>query len=52
MTSPCPAFAEKMTDGEIADVATYMRNAWDNRAPAVSMQQVQDLRTKLAAENP
>lgn len=49
---PMPAFAEKMTDGEIADVATYMRNAWDNRAPAVSMQQVQDLRTKLAAENP
>ena len=47
---PMPAFAEKMTDVEIADVATYMRNAWDNRAPAVSMQQVRDLRTKLAAE--
>jgi mono/diheme cytochrome c family protein len=49
---PMPAYAQKMTDGEIADVATYMRNAWGNRAPAVSMRQVQDLRKKLAAENP
>ena len=47
---PMPAFAQKMTDGEIADVATYMRNAWGNRAPVVSMRQVQDLREKLAAE--
>ena len=49
---PMPAFAKKMMDGEIADVATYMRNAWGNRAPAVSIQQVKDLREKLAAENP
>jgi mono/diheme cytochrome c family protein len=49
---PMPAFVQKMKDGEIADVATYMRNSWGNRAPAVSIQQVQDLREKLAAENP
>jgi mono/diheme cytochrome c family protein len=48
---PMPGYAEKMTDGEIADVATYMRNAWGNRAPAVSQPQVQDLRTKLAGQD-
>jgi mono/diheme cytochrome c family protein len=48
---PMPAYAEKMTDGEIADVATYMRNAWGNRAPGVSEQQVRDLREKLAARD-
>ncbi len=46
---PMPAYAKKMTDDEIADVTTYMRNAWGNRASAVSAQQVQDLRKKLAA---
>ena len=47
---PMPPFAEKMTDGEIADVATYMRNTWGNRAPAASAKQVSDLRKELAAE--
>ena len=48
-----PGFARKMTDGEIADAATYMRSSWGNRAPAVSPQQVKDLRERLAAaENP
>jgi mono/diheme cytochrome c family protein len=47
---PMPAFVEKMTDGEVADVATYIRNAWGNRAPPVSAQEVGDLREKLAAE--
>jgi mono/diheme cytochrome c family protein len=49
---PMPGFAEKMTDDEIADVTTYMRNAWGNRAPIVSAQQVRDLRESLAATNP
>jgi mono/diheme cytochrome c family protein len=47
---PMPAFAEKMTDGEVADVATYLRNAWGNRAPGVSARQVRDLREKIAQE--
>ena len=47
---PMPAFAEKMTDEEIADVTTYMRNSWGNRAPAAATRQVQELRRKLAAE--
>jgi mono/diheme cytochrome c family protein len=49
---PMPAYAEKMTDSEIADVATYMRNAWGNRAPSVSAQQVQKLREELTAARP
>ena len=48
---PMPAFAEKMTDAEVADVATYLRNAWGNRAPAVSEREVRDLREKIAAED-
>jgi mono/diheme cytochrome c family protein len=31
-----PAYAEKLSDQEIADVATYIRNAWGNAAPAVT----------------
>jgi mono/diheme cytochrome c family protein len=49
---PMPPFADKMTDDEIADVASYMRNAWGNRAPAASAKEVSDLRKTLAAEQP
>lgn len=45
---PMPAFADKMTDDEIADATTYLRNAWGNRAPAASAQQVRKLREALA----
>ena len=31
-----PAYAAKLSDQEIADVATYIRNAWGNAAPAVT----------------
>jgi mono/diheme cytochrome c family protein len=37
-----------MTDDEIADATTYLRNAWGNRAPAASAQQVRKLREALA----
>lgn len=30
-----PAFAGKLTDGDIADVVSYIRNAWGNRASSV-----------------
>jgi hypothetical protein len=33
-------------------LSTYMRNAWGNRAPGVSIGQVQDLREQLTAESP
>jgi mono/diheme cytochrome c family protein len=35
-----PAFGWKLSDGDIADLATYIRNAWGNHASAVSKQQV------------
>jgi mono/diheme cytochrome c family protein len=41
-----PAYAMKMTDQEIADVATYIRNAWGNAAPVVTAEQVTKARRK------
>jgi mono/diheme cytochrome c family protein len=38
-----PAFAT-LSDADIAAVATYIRNAWSNRAPAVAPAQVKALR--------
>ncbi len=35
-TGSMPAYAGKLSDQEIADVATYIRNAWGNAAPAVT----------------
>jgi mono/diheme cytochrome c family protein len=35
-----PAYARKMSDQEIADVTTYIRNAWGNAASAVTAEQV------------
>lgn len=42
-----PSFAWKLTDQEIADVATYVRNAWGNKAEPVTADEVSDLRGKL-----
>ena len=35
-----PAYAAKLSDREIADVATYIRNAWGNAAPGVTAAEV------------
>jgi mono/diheme cytochrome c family protein len=35
-----PAYAAKLTDQQIADVATYIRNSWGNAAPVVTAEQV------------
>jgi mono/diheme cytochrome c family protein len=35
-----PAYAGKLSDQEIADVATYIRNSWGNAAPPVTPGQV------------
>ena len=43
---PMPAF-NKLDDGMIADVASYIRNAWGNRAPAVDATEVHQLRRAL-----
>jgi mono/diheme cytochrome c family protein len=39
-TGSMPAYAGKLTDQEIADVASYIRNSWGNAAPAVTADQV------------
>ena len=45
---PMPSFGT-LDDGEIADVATFIRNAWGNHAAPVSATQVHALRQALAA---
>jgi mono/diheme cytochrome c family protein len=46
-THPMPGFGT-LDDGQIADVASYIRNAWDNSASAVSAGDVHALRQSLA----
>ena len=43
-TGSMPPYAAKWSDQEIADVATYIRNAWGNAAPAVTAAQVKAVR--------
>jgi len=42
-----PSFAWKLSDQEIADVSTFIRNSWGNQAAAVSVSDVSDMRKKL-----
>jgi mono/diheme cytochrome c family protein len=42
-----PSFAWKLSDQEIADVSTFVRNSWGNQAASVSPSEVVDLRKKL-----
>jgi len=42
-----PSFAWKLTDQEIADVSTFIRNSWGNQAAPVSASDVRDLRKTL-----
>lgn len=42
-----PPFAWRYDDEEVAALATYMRQAWGNRAPPVSPGQVRDVRRAL-----
>jgi mono/diheme cytochrome c family protein len=41
-----PAFDWKLDDSEVASVATYVRNAWGNRAPPVASGKVAKLRRR------
>jgi mono/diheme cytochrome c family protein len=47
-----PSFAWKLSDQEVADVATYVRNSWGNRAPQVDVHQVAAVRSKLNLRQP
>jgi mono/diheme cytochrome c family protein len=42
-----PAFKDKLNDGQIADLATYVRNAWGNNAPPVGSAGVKAMRKTL-----
>ncbi len=42
-----PSFAWKLTDQEVADVSTFIRNSWGNQAAAVSVADVRAARKKL-----
>jgi mono/diheme cytochrome c family protein len=42
-----PSLAWKLTDQQAADILTYVRNNWGNRAPAVSSETVGRLRSAL-----
>jgi len=47
-----PAFAWKLSDTDVAAIATYIRNSGGNAADAVDVKQVQALRAKLGADRP
>lgn len=40
-------FADRLDDAQIADLTTYIRNAWGNQAKAVDADRVEDLRETL-----
>jgi mono/diheme cytochrome c family protein len=46
-----PAFKWKLSDQQIADLATYIRNAWGNSAPPVSASKVGDVRHSTATDS-
>ena len=45
-----PSFAWKLSDAEVADLATYVRNSWGNRASPVAAGEVAALRGKLGLD--
>ncbi len=44
-----PAFDWRLTDQEIADVATFLRSSWGNKAPAVTAADVAKVRKETSA---
>ncbi|HEX3677634.1 MAG TPA: c-type cytochrome [Sphingomicrobium sp.] len=47
-----PSFAWKLSDQEVADVATYVRNSWGNRAPLVDAREAAKMRSTLKLPQP
>ena len=41
-----PGFAKKLSDREIADVLTFVRNSWGNSASPITLRDVSMLRRK------
>lgn len=44
-----PAFDWRLTDKEVADIATFVRSSWGNNAPAVTADQVAKVRKEVGA---
>jgi mono/diheme cytochrome c family protein len=42
-----PSFGWRLTDEQVADILTYVRNNWGNQAPAVSPETVKRIRSEL-----
>ncbi|MHB2080441.1 c-type cytochrome [Pseudomonas asiatica] len=42
-----PAFDWKLSDGEIADILTFVRNSWGNSAQPVTVEEVANMRQQL-----
>lgn len=47
---PMPGFAERLSDKEVADLATFVRGAWSNKAASVKESEVAKARTPLHNE--
>lgn len=45
-----PGFAWRLTDDEVAQLATFIRQSWGNRASAVSATEVRDVRHQIERE--
>lgn len=50
MPEKMPAFGGKLSDSDIADVVSFIRNSWGNRAGIVDARQAERLRKKLDHE--
>lgn len=46
-TNPMPALGSVLKDQQIADVLTYVRNSFGNKASAVSVAEVKAVRNKM-----
>lgn len=44
-----PGFASRLSDDEVAKLATFLRQGWSNKAPAVTADQVKDVRASMKA---
>ena len=42
-----PGFANRLTDSQVAELATFIRQGWSNHAEAVTGQQVKEVRAQL-----
>ena len=45
-----PGFAARLNDKEVAELATFLRSAWGNKAPKVSASDVTEVRSTLTQE--